>query len=458
MTSRFLLIKHLSLGLGVLLKRENADVGKIYFAETHTSKSVILSHPYLAVAEGLTLSKFVSLGLFEGLFDEQTKEKGREYLDGHIKDMHVSENECYGSIMGSHEYQFRITIDQNAFINLSCTCSSAGICKHVYAVFVAMRKLINPKAGDEKAVSPSSQSNEFKDALERFLYVRSAENISLVSKLSYQLVNAEKAKLFLETLLPFYHRGQYKARVISDVLAPLFFSNKNQENFNKVKEGLSDAAITMFNEAENYYQNNLLRDYERKGSETKKANLYHILLAPDCLALASLLKHAEDNYSEERLASQVMVEYLKYQDLTIEDITTLKNCYLFQVNHRYYINDLLNSPMKNRLSGYLLFFDELPLDENKIKQIPLNYFLKVAPYSNDKSHYVQIAYTYFDQIKEEDMAALAELLVGICLQHEYIDERTIRLTIELSKKIPSASYIVELVDNNIRRPKKSKAY
>ena len=210
--------------------------------------------------------------------------------------------------------------------------------------------------------------------------------------------------------------------------------------------------------AENYYLNNLLRDYERKGGETKKANIYHILLEPDFNDLASLLKHAEDNYSEERLASQVMVEYLKYNDLTIEDIITLKGCYLFQVNHRYYMNDLLNSPMKNRLSAYLLFFDELPLDENKIKQIPLNYFLKVAPFSNDKSHYIQIAYSHYDQLTEEDLPALAELLVGVCLQHEYIDERTIRLTIELSKKLPSASYIVELVDNNVRRPKKSKAY
>ena len=457
MTSRFLLIKHLSLGFGVLLKRENADVGKIYFAETKATKSVILSHPYLSVAEGLTLSKFVSLGLYEGLFDEQTKIQGREYLDNHIKDMHVAENECYGSIMGSHEYQFRITVDQNSFISISCTCQSAGICKHAYAVFVAMRKLINPKAGDEKAVTVSSQTNEFKDALERFLYVRSAENISLVSKLSYQLLNLEKVQSFIETLLPFYQRGQYKARVISDILAPLYFSKKNEENFNKVKETATDGIIAMLNEAENYYQNNLVREYERKGGETKKANLYHILLMPDCSALAALLKHAEDNYSEERLASQVMVEYLKYNDLTIEDIITLKGCYLFQVNHRYYMNDLLNSPMKNRLSAYLLFFDELPLEENKIKQIPLSYFLKVAPFSNDKSHYVQIVYTYFDQLKEEDTDSLVELLVGVSLQHEYIDERTIRLTIELSKKIPSASYVIELVDNNIRRPKKSRA-
>ncbi|MBQ6731320.1 MAG: SWIM zinc finger family protein [Bacilli bacterium] len=456
MTTRFLLIKHLSLGFGVLLKRENADVGKIYFAEAKAAKSVILSHPYLSVAEGLSLSKFVSMGLYEGLFDEQTKNMGREYLDS-IKDMHVAENECYGSIMDGHEYQFRITIDQNSFINISCTCQSAGICKHVYAVFVSMHKLINPKAAGDKAVVAASNTNEFKDSLERFLYVRSAENISLVGKLSHQLFNLEKTKLFLETLLPFYLRGQYKARVISDILAPLFFSKKNEESFNKIKEDASDGIVTMLNEADNYYQNNLLRDYERKGGETKKANLYHILLTPDCLVLASLLKHAEDNYSEERLASQVMVEYLKYNDLTIEDIITLKGCYLFQVNHRYYMNDLLNSPMKNRLSAYLLFFDELPLDENKIKQIPLNYFLQVAPFSNDKSHYVQIVYSYFDQLKEEDMPAFAELLIGICLQHEYIDERTIRLTIELSKKIPSASYIIELVDNNIRRPKKSKA-
>ena len=456
MTSRFLLIKHLSLGFGVLLKRENADVGRIYFAESHTVKSVILSHPCLSVADNLTLSKFVSLGLYEGLFDEQAKEKAQEYLDNHIKDMHVSENECYGSIVGSHEYLFRITIDTNAFINIQCTCPSNNLCKHVYAVFVSMRKLISPKAGDEKMLASPSASNEFKDALERFLYVRSAENIILISKLSYQLFNAEKVKLFVETLLPFYQRGQYKARVISDILAPLYFSSKNQENFNKVKEEAVDDIKAMLDEAENYYQN-LYREYERKSDGTKKVNLYHILLTPDCSALAALLRHAEDNYSEERLASQVMVEYIKYNDLTIEDIILLKDCWLFQVNHRYYMNDLLNSPMKNRLSGYLLFFDELPLDENKIKQIPLNYFLKVAPYSNDKSHYIQIVYTYFDQLKEEDIDGLVELLVGVSLQHEYIDERTIRLSIELSKKIPSGTFVAELVDNNIRRPKKAKA-
>ena len=457
MTTRFLLIKHLSLGFGVLLKRENSDIGQIYFSEAKTTKSVVLSHPYLSVAEKLTLTKFVSLGLFEGLFDEATKARAKDYLDGHIKNMHVSENECYGEIMGTHEYSFRITIDTNSFIILSCTCPTPGTCKHLYAVFINMLKLIDPKASISQTMSVPA-SNEFKDALERFLYVRSADNIPLISKLSYQIHSQEKCQLFIETLSPFYERGQYKARVISDILAPLFFNNNNQEAFLKIIENASQEVVNMVKEAENYYQNNLLKDYERKGNETKKSNLYHILLTPDMNALVSLLKHAEDNYSEERIASQAMVEYLKYIDLTIDDIIALKGCYLFQVNHRYFINDLLNSPMKNRLSGYLLLFDELPLDEDRIKQIPLDYFLKVAPFSNDKSHYIQIVHAHFDELKKEDINPLVELLIGICLQHEYVDERTIRLTIELSKKIPNATYVNELVTNNIRRPKKARNY
>ena len=458
MTTRYLLIKHLSLGFGVLLKRENPDTGKIYFAESAAVKTVILSHPYLSVAENINLSKFVSLGLYEGLFDQQTKIAAQEYLDNHIKDMHVSENECYGSIVDGHEHQFRITIDSNSFVNLSCTCNTNVSCKHLYAVFVAMKKLINPKASDERLVAPYSKGNEFKDVLERFLYVRSADNLLLVSKLSSQLVNMDKVKAFIETLVPFYQRGQYKARVVGDILAPLYFSNKNRENLISLEEEETNEQILMLlDEAGTYYQNTLCREYDRKGGDTKKANLYHILLTPDCDGLVSLLKHAEDNYNEERLASQVMVEYLKYQDLTIENIASLKDCYLFQVNHHYYMNDLLNSPMKNRLSGYLLFFDELPLDENKIKQIPLEYFLKVAPYSDDKSHYIQIAHTYYDSSKEEDLPLLVELVIGICLQHEYIDERTIRLTIELAKRIPHGSFLMELVENNIRRPRKSKS-
>lgn len=455
MASRYLLIKHLSLGYGVLLKRENNDLGQIYFADSKSSKSVILSNPYLSVAENLTLSKFVSLGLFEGLFDQNIKKKAEPYIDNHIKNMHLSENECYGSIIGTHEYTFRITIDSNSFINLSCSCPVGGICKHLYAVFVNVRKLIDPKANELKVAS--KETNEFKDMLERFLYVRSADNISLVSKINYLIRSSEKCRLFVETSYPFYQRGQYKARIISDVLAPLYFSQNNIDGFARILEDTSEDIKQMLNEAENYYQTTLLKEYERRNSETRKANLYHILLKPDCDGLVTLLKHAEDNYAEERLASQVMVEFIKYNDLSIEDIAALKSAYLFQMNHRYYMGDLNNSPAKNRLSFYLLFFDELPLDENKIKQIPLDYFLKAAPYSDDKSHYIQIVHASFDNIKEEEMPLLAELLVGVSLQHDYIDERTIRLSIELSKKIPNGYFIRELVENNIRRPKKAKA-
>ena len=456
MAFRFLIIKHLSLGYGVLLKRENNDLGKIYFADSQSSKSVILSHPYLSVADKLTLNKFVSLGLYEGLFDAETKEKAKEYFDNHIRNMHVSENECYGSIMGSHEYTFRISIDSNSFINLSCTCPIEQPCKHLYAVFTNIKRLIDPKANDTKLVAPNEETNEFKAALERFLYVRGADNLPLISKISYQIRNFDKCRLFIETIHPFYLRGQYKARVINEILAPLYFSKLNYDNFLKVKEEAIEEIKAMLIEAENYYLNNLLKDYERKNSETKKSNLYHILLTPDCTGLVNMLRHAEDNYSEERVASQAMVEFIKYHDLTIENIADLKSCYIFQMNHRFYMADLMNSPMKNRLSSYLLFFDELPLDESKIKQIPLEYFLRVASFSNDKSHYVQIAHAYFDRINEENIPLLAELLVGISLQHDYIDERTIRLTIELSKKIPHSTYIQELVENNIRRPKKAK--
>ena len=455
MASRYLLIKHLSLGYGVLIKRENNDLGKIYFSDSQSTKTVILSHPYLSVAENLTLSKFVSLGLFEGLFDQNTKAKAKEYIDNRIKNMHLSENECYGSIIGTHEYTFRITIDSNSFINLSCSCPVEGVCKHLYAVFVNVRKLIDPKANESKL--SSHETNEFKDHLERFLYVRSADNIPLVCKLNYLIRSSEKCRLFVETAYPFFQRGQYKARIISDVLSPLYFNSNNEYNFAQIIEDTSDDIKAMLAEADNYYKTSLLKDYERKNSETKKANLYNILLKPDCDGLISLLKHAEDNYAEERLASQVMVEYIKYNDLSIENIAALKNSYLFQMNHRYYMSDLNNSPAKNRLSFYLRFVDELPLDENKIKQIPLDYFLKAAPYSNDKSHYIQIAYSNFDKIKEDELPLLAELLIGVSLQHNYIDERTIRLSIELSNKLPKGYFIRELVDNNIRRPKKAKA-
>ena len=318
-----------------------------------------------------------------------------------------------------------------------------------------MRKLLDPR-GATHLQSENSDGNEFRELIERFLYVRGGDNIPLIGKTTYLIRNIEKCQQFIETLHSFYARAQYKARAISDILAPLFFNEKNVESFNKLKELLSPEIATMLNEGEKYYQETLLRDYERKAGPAKKSNLYHILLTPDCDGLVTLLHHAEDNYEEERLASQVMMEYIKYQDLTIENIIALKKCFIFQVNHRYYMNDLQRSPAQNSLSAYLLFFDELPLNERKIKNIPLEYFLRVATFCDDKSHYIQIAYDYFDQLKEEDIPLLAELLVGVSLQHHFIDERTIRLSIELSKRIPSGKYINALVESNIRSPKKSR--
>lgn len=454
MAVRYLILKHVSLGYGVLIKREPNDIGRVFFAEAKSTKNVVLSHPLLSVADNISLSKFVTLGLYEGLFDSNTKNKAIDYLDGAIKDLHLSENECNGSIVGTKEYSFRIAIDSNSMITLSCTCPVGGVCKHLYAVFLTIKKLINPK-GDRLTPMANAEEKTFKDTFERYLYLRGGDNIPLVSKLCYQIKPFEKCQKFIEELLPYYQRGQYKARVINDILTPMFFNQHNVENFQKILETASDDIKNMLIEADNNYQ--ILSDeLEKRRGVTRKSNLYDILLAPNSASLIELLKHAEDNYSEERLASQVMMEYIKYQDLTIEEIAQLKECYLFQMNHRYYMQDLFSSPAKNRLSIYLLLFDELPFDEAKIKQIPLDYFLKVAPYSNDKSRYIQIVHANYESIKEGDYPLIAELLVGVSLQHDYIDERTIRLAIELSKKIPHHTFINEVVEANIRRPKKSR--
>ena len=454
MAVRFLILKHVSLGYGVLIKREPNDIGRVFFAETKATKNVILSHPMLSVADNISLSKFVSLGLYEGIFDANTKNKAMDYLNGAIKDMHLSENECNGSIVGTKEYSFKISIDSNSMITLSCTCPVEGACKHLYAVFLTIKKLINPKS-DRMTPLVNAEEKTFKDTFERYLYLRGGDNLPLVSKLSYQIKSFEKCQKFIEELLPYYQRGQYRSRVVNDILSPLFFNQHNVENFQKIVETASEETKAMLVEADNIF-NNLSEELEKRRGVTRKANLYDILLAPNSKSLIELLKHAEDNYSEERLASQVMMEYIKYQDLTIEEIAQLKECYLFQMNHRYYMQDLFASPAKNRLSVYLLLFDELPFDEAKIKQIPLEYFLKVAPYSNDKSRYIQIVHANYESIKEEDYPLISELLIGVALQHDYIDERTIRLAIELSKKIPHGTFVNEVVEANIRRPKKSR--
>lgn len=456
MAVRFLIVKHLSLGLGVLIKREQHDVGRIFFADGQIIKDVLLSHPYMSVADNMSLTKFVSLGLFEGLFDDGNKKKALLYVDNAIKDMHINENECYGTIVGTKEYSFRISIDKNSFINLSCTCQKEGTCKHLYAVFLKMKQLLD-RSPNKTVANPNINSNDVKDMLEKYFYVRSGDNIPLLSRLNFRIKTFDKCQQFVELLTSYYLRGQYKARAINDVLAPLFFNPNNEKNFIALLNVASTDSQNMINEARNVYVS-LKNDFEKKTSPTKKVNLYHIILYPNCKALVELLSHASDNFNEERLANQVMVEYLKFQDLTIEDISLLKGAFLFQMNHHYYVSDIMNGPAKSFLGTYLLLFDELPLNDNKIKQIPFEYFLRVSSFSNDKSRYIPIVYNNFDDIKEEYYPILIELLIGVALQHDFVDERVIRLAIELSKKIPDSTFINELVEANIRRPKKARVY
>ncbi|NLB48810.1 MAG: hypothetical protein GX813_03105 [Erysipelotrichia bacterium] len=410
----------------------------------------------MSVADNINLAKFVSLDLFEGLFDENSKKEAINYVEGAIKDMHISENECYGTIVGSKEYSFKIAIGRNSFINLSCTCSKVGTCKHLYAVFLKMKQLLDRKP-NKIVTTQNVNPNDFKAMLEKYFYVRSGDNIPLLGRLNFRIKNLDKCQQFIEQLTPYYLRGQYKARSINDVLAPLFFNPINAENFAQLVDVVSSDSQKMIAEASKQYVS-LKNDFEKKNSLTKKVNLYHIILAPDCQALVELLTHAADNYNEERLANQVMAEYLKYQDPTIEDISLLKSTFLFQVNHHYYVADIMNGPAKAFLGTYLLFFDGLPLNENKIKQIPFDHFLRVSTYSNDKSRYVPIVYNNYENIKEENYPTLVEMLIGVALQHDFVDEHVIRLTIELSKKIPEATFINELVEANIRRQKKARVY
>ncbi len=456
MAVRFLIVKHLSLGLGVLIKREQHDVGRIFFGDGQIIKDVLLSHPYMSVADNMSLTKFVSLGLFEGLFDDGSKKKASSYVDNAIKDMHISENECYGTIVGTKDYSFRIATDKDSFINLSCTCPKEGTCKHLYAVFLKMKQFLD-RSPTKTVANPNINSNDIKDMLEKYFYVRSGDNIPLLSHLNFRIKTFDKCKQFIELLTSYYLRGQYKARVINDVLAPLFFNPNNEINFVELLNVVPADSQNMINEAINSYSS-LKNDFDKKTSPAKKVNLYHIILYPDCRALVELLSHASDNFNEERLANQVMVEYLKFQDLTIEDISLLKSAFLFQMNHHYYVSDIMNGPAKAFLGTYLLLFDELPLNENKIKQIPFDYFLRVSAYSNDKSRYIPIVYNNFDNIKEQYYPTLVELLIGVALQHDFVDERVIRLAIELSKKIPGSTFINELVEANIRRPKKARVY
>ena len=174
MAVRYLILKHVSLGYGMLLKREPNDIGRVFFADDRTTKNIVLSHPLLSVADNISLSKFVSLGLFEGLFDATTKQKANDYLDGAIKNMHLSENECYGTIMGQKEYSFRISIDTNSFVTLSCSCPVNEPCKHLYAAFLTIKKLIDPK-GDKVTPIINSSEKTFKDLLERYLYLRGGD-------------------------------------------------------------------------------------------------------------------------------------------------------------------------------------------------------------------------------------------------------------------------------------------
>ena len=49
MAVRYLILKHVSLGYGILLKREPNDIGRVFFADDRNVKNIVLQRLFIVL-------------------------------------------------------------------------------------------------------------------------------------------------------------------------------------------------------------------------------------------------------------------------------------------------------------------------------------------------------------------------------------------------------------------------
>ena len=448
MAKIFPLLKHKSLGPGVVLRNPHDGTVDCYFSDG--LKKILVDHPYVEKWD-LSITDFIKNQLYEGIFDAYLKKKAEAYIDSErIQLVDIGDDIINARVKGTKTYSVSISLS-NSRLSFTCDCPVQGLCKHMYAVcaYIYKEKFYKPRRESNKPNVASKKEDPLLTMLNSYLYYQRSSFDFISFYRIFDYLNDDKNDLAtsLKTIYQLYSRSQYQLRVMQLLLYPSYINSEFHAKITKIHaENPQNEFSSMLSDLINYESTNLFNKVKDLPWYKVALEYLKAIYNKDVTYLSeSKIKYGfESEYYLNNL-----LRYLRIYDLTIEDIAKLNHSHVFK-SYLYVIRNKLPDEIYEK--GYVkyLFLSIMNEVQLKDKNIPINLLIEYIK-ENDNPKLIPVFEARFNEIEESDHIYLADAICKYMFLSFVVKMKYEEAYISLANKLPNNQYLVELVNQQRRK-------
>lgn len=443
MVIKFPLLKHESMGNGVVIKNNGHHIVEVGFSGDGI-KNLTLDNPFITSCD-ISVLDFINDELYEYLFDDNAKKKAASYIYTHnISQLEIFPNKITGSVHGTHEYRFSIET-KNSHILFECSCPVIGMCKHLYAACVYLKK--NYAKVSERTLTPKEKkSKKLRPLLDNYLYYPiDITNFRILFQIYEFAKEDDNLEDFLVECFSYYNRNQYHNKIIDSLLYPLTFDGGFDGKFNDyLTNGNNENIQRMLKETYDYPNNISYQRNENNKSHRIKYDLLRMTFKEDIQYFLSLETPTDRDF---QAIGYCLCELLTRKELSFEEIKAINESPIFQKASKVIYSVFVTY---RNIIGHngLLFIEQTKESDELLKTAPIDFVISKLFTSKNTIPFLSAINNRFYEIKQEDYDKIVESLVYTCLTTNISRHEEYESIIQLVDRFPDNKYLKQLVIYN----------
>lgn len=446
MANKFALIKHESMGNGIVIVNNGQRTIEVGFVDDGI-KILTIDNPFISEAH-MTVMEFINDELYEYLFDDHTKAKGRAYNSPFkIQSLEITDSCVTGSVFGTEEYRFTIEISGGA-IYLSCSCPVIGLCKHLYAACLFLKQNF-AKVSQRNLTTNENKVKKIRPLLDNYLYYNlESINYRTLFTLYDYIIQEDNLDAFLIESYSFYNRNQYHNKIIDMLLYPLMFDPLINEKYQEcLASNENENIVKMLKEVVDYPNSLNYQKAHKNKAHRIRYDLFKVVFDGDFDALINLEDLSERDYQAYAFC---LCKYLTNKELSFEQIRTISQTSNFIRTSRFIYGVYITfRGIKGR--NNLLFIDQANNIEEVLKDAPIEFVISQLTTSNNPLKFLPVVNTRFYEIKKEDYAILADAISYVAITGNFLKDQDKEIIFSIIDRMDNNFYLKELADHNLNR-------
>lgn len=444
MVIKFPLIKHESMGHGIVIHNDGHRIVEVGFSHDGI-KNLSLDNPFIS-ASNIPVLEFINEELYEYIFDESTKKKATSYISSfNIKSLEVNEHRISGSVFGTEEYHFSIETN-NGYVFFDCSCPVIGLCKHLYAACVFIKK--NFTKVSERTLAPKeNKAKKIRPLLDNYLYYPiDSTNFRILFNIYSFIKEEDNLEVFLTECFSYYNRNQYHNKIIDSLLYPITFDNEIDASFQRIiNENSNPNIVRMLNEVYQYSSTYNYQKNQTNKSHRIKYSLLKMAFKEDINIFLNLEPVTDKDY---QALAYCLCELLTKKELSFDEITAINDSPNFQKASRVIYGIFITY---RNIIGHngLLFVEQINDAEALLKTAPIDFVISKLGTTNTPSPFLNVINDRFNEIKVDDYDKVAEAIVYTCLTTSVAKSSLKESIFQLVDRFPNNKYLKEIVNYNL---------